>query len=197
MYSISLGLCCSICSSAGLSGLYFAHLFYIHLTYNLQWPRQPAAWQRSGLLYHVASGNSSTKGFSHHPHDPKVFAVFTHLILSLSSLNSLLVQEMLDTLLLERARKRLRDELLLIAFQMWAHKLGDGHTTEATRTNWTPSKSMLAYYKATLNKNILSRRQTAGANAIPDWAPDNRHKGMISPLTTVATSMATRNRKRL
>lgn len=68
---------------------------------------------------------------------------------------------------------------------------------EARRINYSSSKTVPAYYKATINNNnTLSKRKTSGANAIADWAPTNKHKCMISPLITIATrSMTTQNRK--
>lgn len=50
------------------------------------------------------------------------------------------------------------------------------------------AKPVLAYYKATLN-NTLSERKTSGVNAIPNWALNTKHKGMISLLIAIATSM--------
>ena len=106
LHYISFGQCCSICFSAGLLGFYFAHLFCAHLTYNFPFfLLTPPAGSLAAQQSPVPGGQQGQQYWV--PLLPPLWPDSVHpFILSLHSPNSLLLQEIIDTSLLESAGKR-------------------------------------------------------------------------------------------
>ena len=84
-----------------------------------------------------------------------------------------------------------RDGLVLIIFQIKPHKLVNEPTAE------TRGKKL--HVKQSLRQHLLitfCQQGNIRANASPDWAPGNKHKGLVALATvTVTPPTVTQNRK--